>query len=268
MAIPETPVQPPTPKGKGGMYAIISVIAAVVIIGGIIGAVVINNNKIAQQHANEAATSTAAVANTANAQTATYAHQATVAATYPFSDKILLKDPLTDNSKGEGWDTDASFCKFTAGSYQTYDDQADTYSQCVATNTNFTDFTFEVQMTIKGGKQSGGGLFFRGNSQTDKFYYAYVYSDASYYVGVSVDNTGTNKRVLQSGTVTNFRQGLQQTNLVSVVAKGSTISLYVNKTLVTTVTDATYTGGQIGLFAVSYTDTSTVAYNNLVVYGL
>ncbi|MBV9232149.1 MAG: hypothetical protein JOZ18_22760 [Chloroflexi bacterium] len=60
-----------------------------------------------------------------------------------------------------------------------------------------------------------------------------------------------------------------QTNLIAVVAQGSTITLYVNRQQIASVTDSSYSHGNIAVVAKS-TDgnAAEVAYSNARVWSL
>lgn len=115
-----------------------------------------------------------------------------------------------------------------------------------------------------------GGLIFRANTsgQSPAFYYFRINQDGTYYLFLYVDSTATNARTLAHGTATGFNTGLNQTNLISVVAKGSTLGLDVNKQQITSVTDSTFTSGQIGLAAEYINGSTEVVYTNAKVWQL
>ncbi len=269
--VPPPPVMPqPAPKRSGrGRVVALAVIAVVVILvaAGIIGAVTVNN--INTGHANATATAATSTAQVKD-QTAT---AVAITTTYPFSDTLVLNDPLSNNSKGFKWDEAKASatqggCEFQGQSYHVSEPQTGFFNYCIANNTNFANFTYEVEMMVA--KGDAGGLIFRANTsgQNPKFYYFRVNQDGSYNFFLYVDSSGTNARTLAHGNVTNFNTGLNQTNLISVVAKGSTLSLYVNKQLVTSVTDSTYSAGQIGLAADYINGPTEVVYTNAKVYKL
>ena len=272
--LPAAPTPPPKKSGRGRIL-VLAIIAVVVVLvaAGIIGAVTVNNNNT--QHANATATAqTFAQHLTATSivnqdQTAT---AVAVTTTYPFSNKLVLNDPLTDNSKGFNWDEGTNSvgggCAFSGQSYHVTQTQSGYFNYCIAGNTNFTNFTYEVEMMVAQG--DAGGLIFRANTsgQNPAFYYFRLNQDGTYYLFLYVDNSATNARTLTHGTATGFNTGLNQTNLISVVAKGSTLGLDVNKQQITSVTDSTFTSGQIGL-AADYINSSTeVVYTNAKVWQL
>lgn len=249
----------------------LSVVALIIIVGGIlIGFVVVNGQKSsadATATAQANATATAHANASANASaTADAALTATaIATTYPFSTNLVLNDPLSDNNKGNNWQTGNSFCQFAGSAYHVSDSQTNTFSACFGTGTNFSNFTFEAEMNIS--KGDGGGLLLRGNPQTDQLYRVTFFTNGHYGVYVYVDNTGTNARVLKYDT---YPSGvdLTNTNTVSVVARGSTLTIYLNDTEVTSVTDSTFMSGAIGFSAYDLTNPTEVIFTNAKVWQL
>jgi len=63
-----------------------------------------------------------------------------------------------------------------------------------------------------------------------------------------------------------INQGLNATNLIAVVARGSNITLYVNHQLVDSVTDTTYKAGVVGLIATDEGNSTEVVYRNARVW--
>jgi type II secretory pathway pseudopilin PulG len=257
--------QPPQKKGRSKMV-LVAVIALMAIIGGsVFGVVAYNNNNQATMHANATATANAQIKSqaTANMQATATA----VASTYPSSNKLVLNDPLTDNSRGVSWDVN-SHCSFSGSAYHAIVDKAGYYYPCIANKTSFSNFTFEVQMTIKQGDNStSGGLIFRA-SPNDRQYMLFLDTQGNYDFEVSVDRTGTNSRIVKRGQVTGFTAGLYLVHTLGVVANGNQISLYVDQQSVMQLTDPTYTSGEIGILAYSAGSTADVAYNNLKVWQL
>ena len=199
---------------------------------------------------------------TATAQAALTA--TAVASNFPFSANLKLTDPLTDNSKGNGWESNGN-CKFQASAYHVLDPQANTFNFCSAINTDFQNFTYQVEaLLIKG---DGLGITFRGNAKNNQIYRFTVFNDNSYNLIAYVDPTGTNARLLTSGTVTPA-PNLSNTNTFAVVARGSSLTLYFNQAVVATFNDSTYTHGQIGLEVDNNTGTADAVFTNAQVWGL
>jgi hypothetical protein len=179
---------------------------------------------------------------------------ATAATSYPFSAALKLDDPLTDNSRGYGWEEDSG-CAFTAGAYHVTNTQAKTYYPCSAINTNFSDFTYQVSMQIAQG--DGGALTFRADVAHNKFY-SLLFDTTGSYTLLLYSGQSANARTLTSGTAPGFHTGLDQTNVIGVVARGNKIAVYVNGQLAGTATDSTYSGGQVGVAAYNLSTTDVI----------
>lgn len=271
--MPPAPTMPPTQPRRGPSMRVIliSAIALILVLSGIVIGFISYNNKTQQTNANSTATAQAnstatALANaSATAQAAQAALTATaVASNYPFSANLKLSDPLVNNSKGSGWQED-NFCKFQGNAYHASDAQANTFTACSAVNTNFSNFTFEVEAVLNSGDAIG--ITFRGNADKSQFYRLAIYTDGSYAVYLYVDNTGTNSRKLTNGNITPTPD-LTNTNFLSVVAQGSTMTIYFNKTKVTSFTDTTYASGQIGVAATDLSKSADAVFTNLNVWAL
>lgn len=264
---------PPPAKKRGRTGLIIGIIALVVLIVlvSIIGVVYSNGqHQLAVQATATAQTNATTTAQAQITATSVAATATAVVTTYPFSNKVLLNDPLSDNSKGMKWDTGTNqtggSCQFISQAYHAAETQAGFFNTCFANQSHFSNFTFQVDMTIASGDR--GGLLFRADSVNNKLYYLRLDQDGTYSLFLYVDDTGTNARSLDHGTATGFNAGLNQKNTVGVVARGNSIELYVNKQLINTITDSTYTTGEIGLTAESHTNSTQVVYSNLMILGL
>ncbi len=283
-ALPNTPVfgMPPAPqqptRKMGGRTMLFSIIGLVLIVIGVLGVVFYNQSQTGIHNANATATAQtqAQAAGTAHAvATATGQAQATATAVrmhYPFSNTLVLNDPLSDNSgvAKYGWDV-GNGCAFSNGAYEVTETSAGFIQPCTAEKTNFTNFTFEIQMTIKsGGTGEDGGILFRADMNTDKLYLFLLGSDGTYSLGVRANSSGKSNRTLKSGTVSNFATGFDQVHTIGLVVNGTQMSIYVDQNLVNPnpISDPTYAGGQIGVVADYGTSSTTVDYNNARVWQL
>jgi len=266
-APPAPPAPPPIQPRSGGISGrviLLVVLALVLVVGGVaIGLV----SYTTTQTNNANATATAVT--THNQLTATAQTNATataIASTYPFSANLVLSDPLTDNSKGVQWQT-SDACKFTGSAYHVIDSQANTYQPCLALNTDYSNFTFQVEMSIS--KGDGEGLILRGNATKNQFYLFELGAKGDYTVYVAVDTSGTNTRTLTSGKLS---QTLNGTDTIGVVARGSTISFYVNPLQnpepVASINNSTYTHGQIGVLSYDISNSADVIFTNAKVWVL
>ena len=207
---------------------------------------------------------------TAQAQaTATSQVQATATAfPNPYSSTIngaslVLADPLRDNSMGINWDETAS-CAFTGGGYQASIAQPNTFISCLAQNLDFSDFAYEVQMSIV--KGNGGGIVFRARQGNQ---YSFLINKNGFYsLSVFFGNEGNLSHLLADGISTAIHKGLNQPNLIAIVANGSVLNLYVNQQLIDTIHDTTYSQGQIGVAAVDYIEPTKVIFTNAKVWKI
>ncbi|HLZ61099.1 MAG TPA: protein kinase [Ktedonosporobacter sp.] len=183
---------------------------------------------------------------------------------------LVLDDPLKDNSKGYQWDETTS-CGFSPStniaSYDAKINAQNQFSTCAANALDAGDFAFQVQMTILSGNY--GGVVFRADTQNSKFYYVQIDTYGVAVLYMYPDSSGSTAQNLGSGSVLTFLAP-PQSNLIAVVARGKTISLYINGDSFLTVTDTTYSHGKIGVTAgTSPSGTSAeVLYTNAKVWKL
>jgi hypothetical protein len=135
-------------------------------------------------------------------------------------------------------------------------------------------------MTITSG--DCGGLLFRTMEQESDTYQFEVCANGRYYLyyydakGPDIFNPSTCTQpngskgscVLVDTTAVAVRQGANQANLLAVEANGSTLTLYVNHVLLTSVTDKKFASGHIGLFAGADKDPANVTFSNIMVWPL
>jgi hypothetical protein len=98
---------------------------------------------------------------------------ATVYATIVAKGAPIINDPLQDNSQNYNWDVTnilgGGGCAFTGGAYHAGMPQKGYISACFVQATNFSNFSYQIQMTIIKGDQ--GGIAFRADSGKGSFYY-------------------------------------------------------------------------------------------------
>jgi serine/threonine protein kinase len=182
----------------------------------------------------------------------------------PNSGTLVLFDPLSDNSQaynwGEGTDSTGG-CQFTNGAYHVSASQG--AEVCTDHSLNLSDFVYEVQMTIIQG--SCGGIVFRTN--LSQGYFLGVCTNGSYKL-TRIANPQKSNDVIPSRFSPAINTGLNQTNVIAIVARQSTFTLYVNKQQVDTITDGTYANGLIGVAAIEKHTPTEVAYSNARVWTL
>lgn len=229
------------------------------------------NNATATAQANATAT-TQAIATataqghanaTATVQAVTNFYAATVTAGNP-----VLNDPLQNDSQSSNWDMGNSAiagdgsCSFTGGSYHSKPPQKSSFAPCFAQGTNFSNFSFQVRMTIVQGDQ--GGIIFRGSYNDGTFYYFYINRGGSF--ALETFNHYKLTGVIQNGSSSAIQTGLNQLNLIAVVAKGSTLDLFVNMQHIASMSDGTYNQGQIGVIAESTQNPTEVVFSDAEVW--
>jgi hypothetical protein len=162
----------------------------------------------------------------------------------------VLIDPLSSNSNN-AWNTGNS-CQFTNGSY-IVSAQIGISNACYTSGT-FSNFAYEVQMTIDQG--GCGGLVFRSSPSAGKLYLFRVCQDGTSDLYVNRSDS----QLPLSSTTTSLV--INQSNTIAVVTDGSNISLYVNNQLIAHISDSTYTSGQVGVIADATDADTQVSYNN------
>jgi hypothetical protein len=182
----------------------------------------------------------------------------------PSTGSIAMYDPLTDNNLGYNWDVAArganQTCRFAGKAYLSSNASAakNFYSGtiCFAENTDFSDFTFQVQTILEQGQCAG--IVFRGNSRTNNFDRFIICSNAWY--DFRQCNGGYCDVVFANGpsSAINTRPGAA--NTLAVVTSGPAVTLYVNgKQIITASDSGGFSEGQIGLVTCGYNGTPTVA---------
>jgi hypothetical protein len=169
----------------------------------------------------------------------------------PSPGQLVLSDPLQNNSKGYQWDERAG-CQFTGGAYDVQVAQPNTSQPCYAHTTSFSNFTFEVQMRIVQG--DCGAIIFRADSATNNFYGFRICQDGHYsFVG----RIGSHSATIIYQTTSAIHKGLNQINTLAVVAHRNMFDLYVNYQKVDSVSDSTYSQGEIGVLAANQSGNGT-----------
>jgi len=182
----------------------------------------------------------------------------------PFSGELALSDPLSDNSRGYGWqetsspDPNSRNCQFRGGAYHV---TAQNYYAPCHGNLQASNFTFEVQMQII--KGNCGGLSLRDTTSVAHAYNFEVCQNGSYRFN-RFDNF-SDELTVASGSSRAIVTGLGQSNVIAAVVNGGTFDLYVNHTKITTINDSSYSQGLFGVSA--FLDTE-VAYTNARMWTL
>ncbi len=195
--------------------------------------------------------------------TARAAATATVVATYPDPypsqyRKLAFYDQL---SKPYLWanSTESSIgskCQFAKDGYHASASKISTTAICMNPDFDKDSFTIEVQMKLVQG--DCGGFLLRSEEPED--YQFIVCRDGTYSFSKYTDYTQA--KILLTSSSPAISIGVNQVNIIAVVANKNMFDLYVNRQKIDTVHDNSYSHGQVALLAVSSTvDATEVIYN-------
>jgi hypothetical protein len=274
------PTQPPAQSNRRLLYIALAILLVVIVVG---VAVFIPYARTQTEHANATATVSthgtnvagtatgAVVTGQANA-TATVAGYATATATvaagnanpYPSAQqgKLAFFDPM---NKLNGNFPNSASCAFKADGYHASVGKGYLTACYPDQGPSFSNFAFDVQMNIV--KGDCGGLIFRQDATEGQKHYLFeICQDGANGIYINLGSQNTYKTVETNAPVTAFHKGLNQTNVIAVVANGQTVSIYINQQLTTTFTDSTYSAGVIGVDAISYYGPTEVVYQNIRVW--
>src|ERR1700694_867670 len=247
-----TPLPPPRRKVNTGLIIGAVVLVLLVAGAGIFAVVSTLAKNPPPGNATTSPTSTAQTNPTATATapaiTPTSAGNLVTIPYSPYKGTPVLNDPLSNNSQGYNWlvtnDTNGS-CAFTGGAYHVKTQKGGYFYPCIANAADFDNFAYEVQMKIL--KGDCGAILFRVDNANTSFYYFRVCQDGSYALYLSTNNSVSTLIAPQSNSA--IIAGLNQSNLVAVVAQGSTLDLFVNQQKVDSISDSAYSHGKMGVVA-------------------
>lgn len=228
-----------------------------------------NATATAQANVATAAARTDAVS-TANAQSAVATETANVN-TYRQATQSnpILNDPLVNNQAGYNWSeipivSQGGTCSFIANAYHATQTQSNKFYRCEALNTDYANFAFQVEAIIQTGDEAG--IVFRFNQTLSRFYAFHISVDGAY--SLDIDNSNGFISSLSSGQSTAMKGGHNQTNLLAVLARGTSITIFVNQQYITSVTDSTYTQGAVGVMAQDDSSPTNVSFTNARLWKL
>lgn len=165
-----------------------------------------------------------------------------------------INDPLVSII----WDI-TPHCTVTNGAYHASVSSKNEIAFCLAAlalGTDFHDVAFQARVTIL--KGDVGGLTFRSSfdaaNQLQSYFFG-INSSGGYQL-FTLQNT------LRRGTSPAATAGLNQANLLTVIAYGHTFYLYMNKQFITNISDETLASGGFGFFALDTQNPTEIAFSN------
>jgi hypothetical protein len=184
------------------------------------------------------------------------------------SGTAVLNDPLSDNTSTSRWDvtsgTTDSACVFINGTYHAIEARTGFFQPCLAQATNFSNFAYQVNMTIDKGKEDG--IIFRADSASNSFYMFRINTSGSYALDLYQNSKFVS--TLTNGSSTAITTALKQSNVLAVVAYKDTFYLFDNQQFLTSVTDNTLSSGKIGVAAIDYTLPTEAEFSNAQVWNV
>lgn len=259
--LPQVPPLPPQPpkQQKSNMTGRIVLIALVALV--VLSGVIYLFSKVTPQPptVDRNATATALAANnggsTVAPATPTPTDTPAPTAAPTAATKITFNDPLTSNINK--WDENSN-CAFTNSSYHVIGSQNDTLFSCLARTTNFSVFAYQVDMTIISG--SGGGVVFCVNDAGTSYYYFGIRSTGQYELYRYNNHQATT--LIQPTASSLITSGQNQQNTIAVADGGGQIIVYINGSKITSIQDAQFSQGMIGVAAIDLTTAADVSFSN------
>jgi serine/threonine protein kinase len=181
--------------------------------------------------------------------------------------KPVLYNPLNINDSNRWGEYDAigwGGCTFTGGAYRvSVSSNAGTVT-CwdYGGSVQYSNFACQVEMTITRGDM--GGIIFRAGYSGA---YDFVIGPNGSYTFTVTDAAGKSITLRNSFSPA-IKTGFNQPNLITIIARGNAIDLYVNKQYIDHINDNTSGSGGLALIALSNTYPTDVAFRNIQIWQL
>ena len=192
------------------------------------------------------------------------------------SGEPVLRDHLSSQSASDwligDWD-DSSFF-FSEGVLHLVVKKNGIYAPSMAKATHFSDFAFQAEMTLIRG--DGGGIVFRSGVEVAggyRFLVSRNYADLfcaqkQLFIDRTIKALPLEGGLSDTGWCAPAMTTLNQAFLLTAVAKGSDIFLYIHGRCVAHIQDDTARSGKIGLMAVNFTRDTHVQFRDVQVWNL
>jgi hypothetical protein len=163
------------------------------------------------------------------------------------------------------WET-GSGCSFTHSAYTINVQEKGFFLPCLAKNIQVKNFVYQVDMDILSG--DAGGLIIRAKQKNTQSYIFVVGQDSSYSLYYYAGNAQKAAQPLTDGYSDLIKTGYNHVNTLGVLASGSSLDFYINRTYVTSIVNASMTTGQVGLLANNYKSSTEVTYTHAKIWKL
>jgi hypothetical protein len=230
-------------------------------------------NALSTAQANINATATAQVGNSVTATALVENATATALAqdnqyTHATAGNPAFNDPMNNRSGPGKWDVGTtsaqSGCAFTNNQYTVGEAQLGYFQPCIARGTSFTNFVYQVSVTITQGDAAQAGILFRIDNDNQAYYFFRIGLDSSYALDLYQNNNQAH--TLLQGTNNAILSGLNQINELTVMAQGSTLTFFVNTQYITTTTETTLNAGKIGVAVIDGNTPVSATFSNAQVW--
>jgi hypothetical protein len=257
------PPRAPNPRRRRAL--ILSLVAVVVLLILAGSGLLAYNLAVVQPDMRANATATAQAATQATITATAYADSPQGAYSAATRGTPAVTDSLNGQSLNEFSPTSDSHCNYLNGAFHVVELTSRSFYFCQGSG-EYSNFALQVQMQIQRGDE--GGIIFRANPNTGALYLFDMDTNGQFNFYIYKGFQGADSMNLYGGVAPDFTVGLNQTNLVTIVARGEDVFLYVNKVFAGEIADNTYLNGAIGLVANDDTQSTDVAYTNLKIWNL
>lgn len=189
---------------------------------------------------------------------------------YPPFGTLVLADTLANNKSVHKWDdfppdSLGGACQFIEGAYHSRADIG-YLTACLFLEHDFSNSAFEVQMRII--KGDCGGLFFRSSPRSKNwrewtFYSFEVCQDGIYRLRNGFQDAD---KLISDHFSAEIHTGLNQSNVIAVVANNNMLDLYVNNHMVNSWSDSSHSQGKIGVEARTIANPTEVEFSDAKVW--
>jgi Domain of Unknown Function (DUF1080)/TIR domain len=159
---------------------------------------------------------------------------------------LKINDDLTQNDSAVQWQVSTPGPNGCSFKNNAYDMVSTGPNYCLANQTNFSNFVYQIQMKIVQGTTAG--VVFRANNTNQTYYYFQITTDGHFSLWRSDAPKTAPVQVPQTTAFADaINKGPDQANLIAIMAIGDHIVCFVNGVAVVDIHDGTHPSGNIGV---------------------